>query len=71
MWFQNAHRITSRLKGGMLVFVEDAAEPVSSADAKLIESTWSVERLGHDEYRDASARSPSAVLENLQVAGHG
>lgn len=30
----------------MLVFVEDAAEPVSSADVKLIESVWFGERLG-------------------------
>jgi hypothetical protein len=29
----------------MLVFVEDAAEPVSSVDIKLVESVWFGERL--------------------------
>jgi hypothetical protein len=30
----------------MLVLIEDAAEPVSSKDVKLIESAWLGERLG-------------------------
>jgi hypothetical protein len=35
----------------MLVFVENAAEPVSSADVKLIGSAWFIERLGRRSKR--------------------
>ncbi|MFL6056733.1 MAG: hypothetical protein ACJ72W_28125 [Actinoallomurus sp.] len=54
----------------MLVFVEDAAEPVSSADVKLIESACFIERFGRRPKRLAVQGTvmPVLVVEGLELA---
>jgi hypothetical protein len=54
----------------MLVFVEDAAEPVSSADIKLVESAWLGEWFGcRPEGRTAKGSVvPVFVVEGLELA---
>jgi hypothetical protein len=54
----------------MLVFVEDAAEPVSSADVKLIQSACFIERLGCRPKRRAVQGTvmPVLVVEGLELA---
>jgi hypothetical protein len=49
-WVRNAGQPLDDLRPcrlcGVLVFMEDAAEPVSSEDVELIELAWFAERLG-------------------------
>jgi hypothetical protein len=54
----------------MLVFVEDAAEPVSSADIELVELAWFGERFGcRPEGRTAQGSVvPVLVVEGLELA---
>jgi hypothetical protein len=53
-----------------LVFVEYAAESVSSADVKLVESVWFGERVGRWPERRAvqGAVVPVLVVEGLELA---